>query len=97
MAARNTKTIVVNLHLEAYDVYIGRPGKGLTGFFGNPYFEGTRERNIERFKERFYTRINTEPVFKKRVLELKGKRLGCFCKPRACHGDVIAEYLNNVK
>lgn len=24
-----------------------------------------------------------------------GDRLGCFCKPNACHGDVIAEYVNN--
>ncbi|MFC1766370.1 DUF4326 domain-containing protein, partial [Planctomycetota bacterium] len=23
--------------------------------------------------------------------ELKGKVLGCFCKPLACHGDVLVE------
>jgi hypothetical protein len=23
--------------------------------------------------------------------ELKGKKLGCWCKPNACHGDVLAE------
>jgi hypothetical protein len=23
--------------------------------------------------------------------ELKGKVLGCWCKPDACHGDVLAE------
>lgn len=22
---------------------------------------------------------------------LKGKKLGCFCKPRTCHGDVLAK------
>lgn len=26
--------------------------------------------------------------------QLIGKRLGCFCKPHACHGDIIANYLN---
>jgi hypothetical protein len=26
-------------------------------------------------------------------MALKGKRLGCFCKPLACHGDVIKEYI----
>ncbi len=31
---------------------------------------------------------------KEDVLALKGKTLGCHCKPAACHGDVIAEYLN---
>lgn len=25
----------------------------------------------------------------------KGDRLGCFCKPAACHGDVIAAYVNS--
>ncbi len=27
-----------------------------------------------------------------RLRELKGKRLGCWCKPAACHGDVVAEF-----
>ena len=26
--------------------------------------------------------------------ELKGKFLGCWCKPEACHGDVIAEIVD---
>jgi hypothetical protein len=26
--------------------------------------------------------------------ELKDKRLGCYCKPLACHGDVYVELLN---
>jgi hypothetical protein len=30
-----------------------------------------------------------------RVLDLYGKRLGCFCKPKPCHGDVIVEWLEN--
>lgn len=25
-----------------------------------------------------------------RIHELKGKKLGCFCAPLACHGDVLA-------
>jgi hypothetical protein len=36
-------------------------------------------------------RMGQDSEFKHRVLALKGKRLGCFCKPKACHGDVIAE------
>ena len=26
--------------------------------------------------------------------ELKGKVLGCWCKPASCHGDVIAEIID---
>ncbi|HEB92024.1 MAG TPA: DUF4326 domain-containing protein [Gammaproteobacteria bacterium] len=35
--------------------------------------------------------------FKKEdALELKGKTLGCHCKPATCHGDVIVDYLNTL-
>ena len=32
---------------------------------------------------------------KSKVYELSGKRLGCFCKPQECHGDVLADFLNS--
>ena len=44
----------------------------------------------------FGNKIDNDPIFKARILELKGKTLGCFCKPNSCHGDIIAEYLNNL-
>jgi len=79
------------------DVYIGRAGKGEDGYFGNPFRLGqgeTRGSTIERYDEWFHQRLLTDPEFKKKVSELKGKRLVCFCKPQACHGDVIAAWLN---
>jgi len=45
------------------------------------------------FADYFYERLASDPEFRERVLALRGKTLGCFCKPRACHGDVIANYL----
>jgi hypothetical protein len=33
----------------------------------------------------------TPPDILARIPELKGKRLGCWCKPDACHGDVLIE------
>ena len=32
---------------------------------------------------------------KSEVHHLAGKRLGCFCKPLYCHGDILADYLNS--
>ena len=29
-------------------------------------------------------------------LELAGKRLGCFCKPKPCHADVLAYLANSI-
>ena len=87
----------VNLRNEEFDVYIGRAGRGQDGYFGNPFQlgrDGDREQVIEKYKKWFDARIERDEEFKNRVLELKGKRLGCFCKPQLCHGDVIAEYVN---
>ena len=37
MADNRKHTRVVNIRKEAYDVYIGRAGKGQDGYFGNPF------------------------------------------------------------
>lgn len=66
------------------------------GYFGNPFIvgkHGDRARVIERYLEYFLKRIEEDAEFRSRVRELRGKRLGCFCKPLACHGDVIVEWL----
>lgn len=26
-------------------------------------------------------------------MELEGKNLGCWCKPEACHGDILVELI----
>jgi len=88
---------VVNLGRSSYDVYIGRKGKGQDGYFGSPFRigpDGTREQVIEKFRAWFQRRIATDPTYRERVLELRGKRLGCFCAPLACHGQVIADWVN---
>lgn len=90
-------TLVVNVYSDDYDIYIGRAGKGQSGYFGNPFHNGTRSENIDAFRKYFYKRLKSDPEFNRRVRSLKGKRLACFCKPqKPCHGDVIAEYLNGL-
>lgn len=77
---------------DEYDVYIGRRGK-----WGNPYIidkDGDRDAVIAKYKTYFYESIVTDPSKREALHLLKGKRLGCHCKPFPCHGDVIAEYLN---
>lgn len=90
------KTTVVNVWTQPFDVYIGRSGRGFPSLFGNPFYLGTREENIMKFREYFINKVNSNPHFKEEVLKLKGKALGCFCAPKPCHGDVIKEYLDNV-
>lgn len=89
-------TRVVNLYKDEFDVYVGRSGHGQDGTFGNPFNGPNRDENIVRFKDYFHNRIKTDPAFRKKVHELKDKTLGCFCKPKNCHGDIIADYLNSL-
>lgn len=82
------QTRVVNIRKEPYDVYIGRPGK-----WGNPFLigiDGNREEVVALYK----TWILGEGIYKLKDLhELDGKRLGCYCAPLPCHGDVLIELL----
>lgn len=91
----NTKTTVVNLHKESYDVYIGRAGRGEKGSFGNPFSmkQFGREGCIKKFEEYFLNRVRDDLVFRDKVLKLRGKKLGCFCAPRRCHGEIIVAWL----
>lgn len=87
-----TETKVVNKRREPYDVYIGRGSD-----FGNKYPitpTVSREQVIEWHKRDFLKQVEEDPVFRRKVLGLRGKRLGCFCKPQACHGDTIKEWLD---
>ena len=85
------------------DVYIGRAGKGEDGYFGNPHVVGfcklcgiTHERGeaVKAFEKTFRERLQQDTEYLTRVRALAGKRLACFCKPHACHGDVIAQFVN---
>jgi len=81
------ETKVVNLRHETYDIYIGRGSK-----WGNPFRigkDGTREEVIEKYKEYIQNSYILDDVH-----ELKGKTLGCYCKPEACHGDVLVELVD---
>jgi|APCry1669192806_1035432.scaffolds.fasta_scaffold180394_2 hypothetical protein len=51
-----------------------------------------RKEAIAEYKKDFYICL-TIPEFRDSVLAMKGKKLGCWCKPLPCHGDVIVEYL----
>jgi len=67
--------------------------------FGNPFpinFRCSREQSITKYKVWFYEMINHDQ-FREAVELLKNRVLGCWCKPLACHGDIIVEYLDGTK
>jgi hypothetical protein len=78
----------VHCKRERHHIYIGRPSK-----WGNPFVvgkHGTREHVIERYEH--WLRENDELMAA--LPELRGKVLGCWCAPSACHGDVLARLAN---
>lgn len=92
-------TTVVNIRdgFVTGDAYIGRPRNGLDSEFGNPFVvgrHGDRGHVIHLFRNYFERRVESDSAYREAVESLRGRRLTCFCKPLACHGDVIAEYLN---
>jgi hypothetical protein len=63
---------------------------------GNPFkmlnqSDEERDRVCDRYAERFfYTSLSYY------LHELKGKRLGCYCKPKRCHGDFLANLADDL-
>lgn len=81
---------------EEFDVYIGRGTP-----WGNPFAIGDeglgRPEVIAMYQEYFQKKFVDDPEGNRAIRSLKGKVLGCHCKPAACHGDVIAAYLNSLE
>jgi hypothetical protein len=80
-------TKVVNLRNENYDIFIGRGSK-----WGNPFYigkDGTRKEVIEKYLHYILEKQDLMDS----LHELKGKRLGCYCKPLKCHGDILIDLI----
>ena len=92
---------VVNLRKEKHTVYIGRAGHGLDGVFGNPVKinstclvcdrkHKTGGATLPCYEQYLRTKLQNSTAFRMRFMELQEDDiLGCFCKPNACHGDVM--------
>ena len=88
--------LVVHCKKAKYHVYIGRavPRSGLkASVWGNPSVigkDGTREEVMVKYR----ASLLANPELLLKLPELKGKILGCWCAPEACHGDILAELAN---
>jgi hypothetical protein len=86
-------------------VYIGRQMKGRysRSCWANPYhlnIDGTREEVIAKFEayaRRLLDDPATGPKARERLMALDGKVLGCWCAPKACHGDVLIKLIAELK
>lgn len=93
---KNSTPKVVHCKREEFDVYVGRGSK-----WGNPYshkegtlaefFVSSRSEAIAKYEE--YLLSNKDLM--NSLGELRGKTLGCWCKPKSCHGDILLKYSNS--
>ncbi len=91
---------LVNIKHDKYDVYIGRGS-----IWGNPYTHikdrktkakyivQTRKESIEKYELYLQECINNGSITIEQLRSLVGRTLGCHCKPKSCHGDIIIKYV----
>jgi hypothetical protein len=87
------------------NVYIGRKGvvfiDGVRyplndSIWANPYKITdimSRDKVLELYKTYIKEKLQKDNNLVKELLQLKGKKLGCWCKPECCHGDIIIEMI----
>ena len=90
------------------NVYIGRRGivfidnerfPKKDSPFCNPFKIGKnslRDEVIKKYKEYILIKIEKEPELKNELILMKGKKLGCWCHPESCHGDILLELINSL-
>lgn len=83
---------IVNIkNVNKYDVFIGRPSK-----WGNPFTigsDGDRKEVIDKYR----SWIKKQSTLMECLPELNNKTLACFCHPKPCHGDVLAELVSEIE
>ena len=103
-----TKTTIINIKTtpsDEWDVYIGRamprhkdPRVRAGSVFANPFKigrDGTRAAVLVQYRIWLDELFAKNPRAIEQLRELRGKRLGCWCKPETCHGDVLIKLLDD--
>jgi len=65
--------------------------------FHNPFKigkDGDRDEVIDKYRSYIIDNIEKNQTLMKQLINMKGKRLGCWCYPDACHGDVLLELID---
>ncbi len=90
---------VVHCQREDYDIYIGRPS-----FWENPYTHIKSRKTLAKYVvknrqealQKYREYVLTSPEMIKKLTELKGKKLGCWCYPQPCHGEVLIQLMREL-
>ena len=64
--------------------------------FANPYKigpDGSRAEVLTKYRKWLLEQLSADAAFAAQFEALRGQVLGCWCKPKDCHGDIIVEIL----
>jgi hypothetical protein len=91
---------VVHFKKDYYDIYIGRLPNNEYNKWAYPkelrdtFPDGTPRQEIINAYENY---LLSQPNLMKDLHELKYKILGCWCKPKSCHGDILKKYVDKLE
>lgn len=110
---KNIRPQYSNLHQWILDketnVYIGRARvvfiDGVQypfedSMWSNPYKitdTQSREQVLKLYRVYIEEKLKSNPDLIEELMKLDGKKLGCWCKPECCHGDILVELINKYK
>lgn len=86
------------------NIYIGRSGivfidgkrfPKKPSIWANPFkVENNRNETVLSPYEKYIRNKIENEYGVEKLLKLKGKTLGCWCKPKSCHGDILIKLIN---
>lgn len=90
---------------DSNNVYIGRAGPVFvegqrypkSGSKWANVFKVGRDGTLEEVIQKYENYVRGSPVLMSKLHELRGKNLGCWCKPKPCHGDALIKLLRETQ
>jgi len=91
LAFRRTEVVSMRNGNKNFDVRIDRQSKWGNRHFMKEETVAERDRVCDEHKKELWEKIHAGDITLSELEELYGKKLGCWCKPKRCHGDALAE------
>ena len=91
------------------NVYIGRRGIVFVdkcrfppndSIWSNPYKigkHGTREQVLDKYRQYILDKLSNDHDLLQALMGLQGEKIGCWCYPEPCHGDILKILIEQLK
>lgn len=87
---RATEVVSMRNGNKNFDIRIDRESKWGNRHYMKDDSVAERDRVCDEHEKELWQKIDDGDITISELEELYGKRLGCWCKPKRCHGDALA-------